>query len=837
MPDGPVGGHGECPDVETLAAYADGTLDVRARGLVEAHLATCEDCYELVTEVATSQEMTDAHLIESTAVPPVTRVEREPTPVRSAVVHPTFGRKRMWTVAGSVLAVAAALLLMVRVQPEWWQRVVGGGGVDPRLEKLVTAVGEARTIEARLTGGFKYGPLRSAVRSGNSSSYNLSLMAAAGELQRAATDTPTDENLHALGLAQLLVGQPVAAVASLEQALAGNPSNARYLSDLAAARLAVGEASGETRRLAEAVDAAQRALRIDPGLFEAQFNLALALERLGAVDPARRAWEQYLTLDGSSQWAAEARRHLERLAGKVGGCDPERLPKGSIAADVAHSVAAVCGQMVREYLEGPLLANWAEKHLTGDAAGAERLLADGETLATALDDLRHDAFDLDAIRALKMAPGNLIDTLAMAHRSFARGQQLYDNDHRSDAVAPLLTASTLLRSNSSPFWLWAEHYLARIASHRRDLTDASTRLDAIRRHAEGYLALSARESWLRGVVALQDSRPVDALVEYRRAARAYDALGEPENAASVLNTMADTERILGEIDSGWRTLGRALALVDQIADPTRRYLAFYNANLYSQRSGLWQAALVFQDEAVAQAGQRRGRVAVIEALTNRALTHARVGDALHANDDLAVAEGSLGDVTDAHQRAYMQARINAVRAEITEQNDPATAARSAEAALAFFAKAEPAEVPRIHLLKARIDLRSEASEDADGELTSGIRAFEQRLDGLRSQPFAISYFDEGWGLYQLQIEQYLRAGRSAEAFDLFERTRARSLHRPTVDFRATSAHTMLGKIPAGVAVVAYASVTTGIHWWVLTSAGMRDGHLAVPLRQLEQNVV
>ena len=68
MPEGPVGGHGDWPDVETLAAYADGALDVRARAEVEAHLADCDDCYELVMEVVRSQEM-DAVVVAATPPP------------------------------------------------------------------------------------------------------------------------------------------------------------------------------------------------------------------------------------------------------------------------------------------------------------------------------------------------------------------------------------------------------------------------------------------------------------------------------------------------------------------------------------------------------------------------------------------------------------------------------------------------------------------------------------------------------------------------------------------------------------------------------------------------
>lgn len=57
----------------------------------------------------------------------------------------------------------------------------------------------------------------------------------------------------------------------------------------------------------------QTALALDPGFLRARFTYALSLERLGRSQEAREAWEEYLQLDSSSAWAAEARSHLRLL--------------------------------------------------------------------------------------------------------------------------------------------------------------------------------------------------------------------------------------------------------------------------------------------------------------------------------------------------------------------------------------------------------------------------------------------------------------------------------------------------------------------------------------------
>ena len=75
--------------------------------------------------------------------------------------------------------------------------MVGTGGLtrwrqgDSDLQALVAAVGTERPIEARLTGGFAYGALRSAVRSGESPVMRISPDVAACS-RREATTAPAE---------------------------------------------------------------------------------------------------------------------------------------------------------------------------------------------------------------------------------------------------------------------------------------------------------------------------------------------------------------------------------------------------------------------------------------------------------------------------------------------------------------------------------------------------------------------------------------------------------------------------------------------------------------------
>src|SRR5262245_28223588 len=117
-----------CPGPAMLAAYVDGTLDPPAREAVERHLAACESCSEVVAEIVLTRDALSA------AGTPADSTRPAVVPMRAARMSP----KRWLVAGGSVLAAAAALTLVVRLEPQWlpWNR---DSQVDPALSALVTA--------------------------------------------------------------------------------------------------------------------------------------------------------------------------------------------------------------------------------------------------------------------------------------------------------------------------------------------------------------------------------------------------------------------------------------------------------------------------------------------------------------------------------------------------------------------------------------------------------------------------------------------------------------------------------------------------------------------------
>ena len=284
-----------CPDLETIAAYLDGRLDDRERARVTEHLADCEDCYFVMTESAQTASV----------------------PASMSEASPEASERRWWK--AKPLAWSSATAGALATAAAVWLAVAGGwfasSSDSAALQALVAAVGNERPIEARLTGGFAYGPLRGEVRSGDGSPMSLSpdVRIAAAQIEKEASTGRTPQTLRILGVSHLVTGDVGRAVTELEQAVDPAKPDARILSDLSAAYLVQATRNNQPDGIAKALTMADRALKADDRLAEAWFNRALALERLAMVGEARSAWSDYLKVDSRSEWAAEATRHLERL--------------------------------------------------------------------------------------------------------------------------------------------------------------------------------------------------------------------------------------------------------------------------------------------------------------------------------------------------------------------------------------------------------------------------------------------------------------------------------------------------------------------------------------------
>lgn len=267
---------GSCPDLETLSAFGEGTLDEAAFASVSAHVSRCSRCRTVVARAAAVEE----------------EGLREPSHLALRWV-----------------AIAAGVILVVAVVGPAFRDRRQRQTADPIELMASVAPKSSRNIEARLTGGFHWAPYHNN-RSGGPATQPDQLVAG-GTASKVLRDYARDHSAHGLhvrGIALLISDNPAAAMRELEESARLAPGDAQTQSDLAAALYAGAVDDGAT--LASALNAANRAIQLDPRLAEGYFNRALVLERMGRKEETRAAWEEYLRHDSSTAWAREARDHL-----------------------------------------------------------------------------------------------------------------------------------------------------------------------------------------------------------------------------------------------------------------------------------------------------------------------------------------------------------------------------------------------------------------------------------------------------------------------------------------------------------------------------------------------
>src|SRR6185295_2919500 len=212
-----------------------------------------------------------------------------------------------------------------------WRLVVAWALVrrpnDP-LARIARLAARSRPVDARLTG-FQHAPFAPPPADNNAlegpagpaspgAGDDPRLLETIARLDREiASDDASAPVLQARGLADLLRGHADGAVRFLEEAGRRAPHDARVGSDLAGAWLARADTTNSEEDRVRALDTARHAMALAPGLPEARFNFALAIESLTAgrrraaarpdVAVAMRAWNEFLGCDSDSGWATEAR--------------------------------------------------------------------------------------------------------------------------------------------------------------------------------------------------------------------------------------------------------------------------------------------------------------------------------------------------------------------------------------------------------------------------------------------------------------------------------------------------------------------------------------------------
>jgi hypothetical protein len=279
----------DCPDEETLAAFIDDRVDIATRRKIMEHLAGCGECRELVL-MATDFQASEG----------------------GQVIRGKFAASR-WLPIAAGFAVAA-VLSTVYGRP--WL-------FGPDLNEVVETSQTLKNVpfEGRLAGGFGHIQYASPKRGMPDPNAEMNPDLSINAMREIANNDARFGSAHVHGVAMLLStdGPETTddAIRMLKEAYAkASPGDERdtVAVNRAAALLARDRWASTDQRARD-----QLALDLSDDVWrrrhtpEAAWNRALALEALSRKADAVKAWDDYLSLDSSSEWAKEASTKRSRL--------------------------------------------------------------------------------------------------------------------------------------------------------------------------------------------------------------------------------------------------------------------------------------------------------------------------------------------------------------------------------------------------------------------------------------------------------------------------------------------------------------------------------------------
>lgn len=602
--------------------------------------------------------------------------------------------------------------------------------------------------------------------------------------------------------------------------------------DLSAAYLLRAEQGGSPRDLLAAAEAAERALELAPANPSALYNRALALQRLGLADVAAWGWREYLAVDASSPWAAEARRRLAIAAG--GPVSPAPPPPADAPLAAYADYARAEPQAARLLGQDSLLGAWGDAVLSGDTAGAVDALRRAGALGEALR--RRPGGDgtlADMVDAIRAAGGGArARALARAHRAFAAGRARYDAiqypeaGRHLDAAAAAAGASPALAAWTRLFQANLRIYAGDVRGGEALLAELAAETDTVR-----YPALAARLRWSLAGTRVRTDRYEVALETAEAAVRLFTRAGEREYAAVCLSALANAQFPLGETDRAYAGWTRVLWALRPYRASERLHAVLVALSTAAADDGFPRAAVRVQDEGVYVTRRRGEAVFTAEALLARARLLPALGRPGLARRDLDSARAALGPLADSLPWTGADLQVaSGVASLFARSAGVEEAAAALDSAAAFFMgngvpfRGFPALVSAAQARLAMRDLPG-----ATTRLESAFALLEARRDSVRMEPRRAAVFDQARGVVDRVVMLHLAAGRAADALRFLDGARA-SLAPSSAGEAGTPDRPVEG--PPGEVGLQYALVADTLLAWTVSGRAVSVARVAVDTVQL-----
>jgi CHAT domain-containing protein len=680
------------------------------------------------------------------------------------------------------------------------------------IESMATTAPAERSFEGRLNN-FPFRPLAEQMRGRAARADEIADIAPShafiAEAIHDAKEKRTVANLHALGVAELIIGNTDAALEAMVNAVAKETgeeelpkairasNDIALLNDLSVAATAVNRSGESHEPAAIALEVTQR-LWTSRRTAETTWNRALALERAGMNGEALRAWRDYLRLDSTSSWSREATGHVRRLTAETRLVSPppsnaeiERLLCGD------GSITSLSPNVGRLYIEQSLLPALIDSGTSNDLHTSKRLLGLAERLSEVTAETSADtslpSVAVDLGRAVTLYPqSGRTRSFLDATRWYVRATNAYWHNDIGNAKRDFLRARAALEDVSAALSVWVRFYLACCAYYDNAYDSCLAQLsnpgdgELLRRC---WRALVAKRNWLRALALGVQNRRDEAIAELEKAQALFVVLGERDNVAAVASLLAEEWEYVGDREAAARARRMALTFLPTVCDALRRGKILNEAVEAAVNKDLLWTALLLQDLTVTEAGRSNRLLDSADAFMWRGLIWTRLKNASRARADFDRASALVPRLPDKNVRNKTAADLTFFRAAAQGHGSDPKALQSA--AIFYRDAGNRVRLSQTYRLQAMSAIHRGSLDEGEALLRQSlaeIRIDEERLTDTASK---LIYTASASEVAAAAVQEFLKRGNPGRAFSLLEEIRnTKSLKAPLPD-AAPSADTAI----------------------------------------------
>jgi CHAT domain-containing protein len=431
---------------------------------------------------------------------------------------------------------AGALVLIIVGLFAGWYFVLRSTANDRATVALNRAFENARPLEARITD-FDYAPYPTTRGENEKEVDTDALLLATTYILAQEGNPPSAGSLHATGRLYLAKRDFDEAIKHFQDAGKIDPNNAEVSNDLGVAYLEKNKLSPDPVLLPDALNLFDKAIALDPRLLSAYFNRAICLQSMKLPNQAREAWQKYVELDPSSKWANEAREHLDSLnLSSHQDISADDAEKAFIAAFNAgdDQLAFQLSSQNRELIRQKYLPQKLAMSLVDAPSQRERdqKLAALKYLGTLEQERINDNFAGDLARYYGSLSDRKLDLLKKAQIAVREGYGLCLDDKYAAAKQQFeIARDTFIQAdNRIEANTIAEYFIAYCTYALRNRVDASKKLETVGEFSDrkGYkwFALMNLYWSLGGRESLALTTVTEATEEYETALKQAREIGD-----------------------------------------------------------------------------------------------------------------------------------------------------------------------------------------------------------------------------------------------------------------------------------------------------------------------